>query len=46
MNNIELLNSLKEILCSLYSQLGLTEDVIKLSQIIDILIMENMSNNN
>ena len=46
MDNTELLNRLKEILSSLYIQLGLTEDVIKLSQVIDILIMENMSNNN
>ena len=46
MDNTELLNSLKEILSNLYSQLGLTEDIIKLSQVIDILIMENMSNNN
>ena len=46
MNNTEILNRLKEILSSLYSQLGLTEDIIKLSQVIDILIMENMSNNN
>lgn len=46
MDNTEILNSLKEILNNLYSQLGLTEDIIKLSQVIDILILENMSNNN
>lgn len=40
MDNIELLNVLKEILSSLYCQLGLTEDVLRLSQAIDELIIK------
>lgn len=42
MDNIELLNVLKEILSSLYCQLGLTEDVLRLSQVIDELINQEM----
>ena len=40
MDNIELLNVLKEILSSLYCQLGLTDDVLSLSQVIDELIIK------
>lgn len=40
MDNIELLNVLKEILSSLYCQLGLTDDVLRLSQVIDELIIK------
>lgn len=40
MDNIELLNILKEILSSLYCQLGLTDDVLRLSQVIDELIIK------
>nr|DAV43889.1 MAG TPA: hypothetical protein [Caudoviricetes sp.] len=40
MDNIELLNVLKEILSSLYCQLGLTDDILRLSQVIDELIIK------
>lgn len=40
MDNIDLLNVLKEILSSLYCQLGLTDDVLRLSQVIDELIIK------
>ena len=42
MDNIELLNVLKEILSSLYCQLGLTDDILRLSQVIDELIYQEM----
>ena len=37
-----MLDELKEILSSLYCQLGLTEDILKLSQVIDELINQEM----
>ena len=40
MDNIDLLNVLKEILSSLYCQLGLTDEVLRLSQLIDELIIK------
>ena len=36
------LNVLKEILSSLYCQLGLTDDILRLSQVIDELIYQEM----
>ena len=37
-----MLDELKEILSSLYCQLGLTDDVLRLSQVIDGLINQEM----
>ena len=37
-----MLDKLKDILSSLYCQLGLTEDVLRLSQVIDELINQEM----
>lgn len=37
-----MLDELKEILSSLYCQLGLTEDILRLSQVIDELINQEM----
>ena len=37
-----MLDELKDILSSLYYQLGLTEDVLRLSQLIDELINQEM----
>ena len=37
-----MLDELKDILSSLYCQLGLTEDVLRLSQVIDKLINQEM----
>ena len=37
-----MLDELKEILSSLYCQLGLTDDVLRLSQVIDELINQEM----
>lgn len=37
-----MLDELKEILSSLYCQLGLTDDVLRLSQVIDELIYQEM----
>lgn len=37
-----MLDELKEILSSLYCQLGLTEDVLRLSEVIDELINQEM----
>lgn len=37
-----MLEELKEILSSLYCQLGLTDDVLRLSQVIDELINQEM----
>ena len=37
-----MLDELKEILSSLYCQLGLTEDALRLSQVIDELINQEM----
>lgn len=37
-----MLDELKDILSSLYCQLGLTEDILRLSQVIDELIYQEM----
>jgi hypothetical protein len=37
-----MLDELKEILSSLYCQLGLTDDILRLSQVIDELINQEM----
>ena len=37
-----MLDELKEILSSLYCQLGLTDDILRLSQVIDELIYQEM----
>ena len=37
-----MLEELKEILSSLYCQLGLTDDILRLSQVIDELINQEM----
>ena len=37
-----MLDELKDILSSLYCQLGLTEDILRLSQVIDELINQEM----
>lgn len=37
-----MLDELKEILSNLYAQHGLTNDVLRLSQVIDILIYQEM----
>ena len=37
-----MLDELKDILSSLYCQLGLTDDVLRLSQVIDELIYQEM----
>ncbi len=37
-----MLDELKEILISLYCQLGLTDDILRLSQVIDELINQEM----
>jgi len=39
-----MLDELKEILSSLYCQLGLTDDILRLSQVIDELIYKEMKN--